>query len=168
MTQDEAVVKLAKAHSSGLAWQRTEAVAEAAEYAIEGIELYQNVPDAIEHLKRNGIMPVLISASSMEIIDVIGKRLDVPLSFGSVSPIENGKYTGSHPDFYMTSLNKGMASDLLGNNYVTIGDSMGDRIIMEKSRNPIVFNPREDKLIKIAKENEWKLVTSGDFMDCFR
>lgn len=124
-------------------------------------QVYRYTRDLIRTLKKEGYFLIAISGSHQEIVDKIADYYGFDYASGSVYPTKNGKFTGEE---IAPVYDKGGALQdivqlhkLEWEESYAVGDSRSDAKMMKLVENPIAFNP-DQNLIKIATNNQWKIV----------
>jgi len=115
----------------------------------------------LKDLKSKGYKLIAISGSQQEIIERLAEHYGFDYVIGSTLEQVDGKFTGKidTPIFDKAKvLNQVIGEHSLSKEgSIAVGDSSSDIPMFELVENPIVFNP-DQKLFKVAKERQWKIV----------
>ena len=137
-------------------------VAETLEAVVEPI-IYSEAADLIEEHKAAGRLVVIISASPSEIVEPLGRYLDVDRVIASEASVdEHGRYSGEmafyaygpHKAEAMRSLAAAAGIDLAAS--YAYSDSATDIPMLEAVGHPVVVNP-DRALARWADEKGWEI-----------
>ena len=137
-------------------------VAETLEAIVEPI-IYSEAADLIEEHKAAGRLVVIISASPSEIVEPLGRYLDVDRVIASEASVdEDGKYSGEmafyaygpHKAEAMRTLAADLGIDLDAS--FAYSDSATDIPMLEAVGHPVVVNP-DRALARWADEKGWEI-----------
>ena len=161
--------KLARMRESVLAltkgWDQSKirsVVAETLEAVVEPI-IYSEAADLIEEHRAAGRLVVIISASPSEIVEPLGRYLDVDRVIASEASVdEDGRYSGEmsfyaygpHKAEAMRSLAAELGIDLEAS--YAYSDSATDIPMLEAVGHPVVVNP-DRSLARWADEKGWEV-----------
>jgi len=123
--------------------------------------------ELVKYLHHNGYKVIGIGAGPAEVIEPIGKYLELDAFSGTVSETENGLYTGKikstiHNNGGKTGIVESMLTDNVEKS-IGIGDTIHDRPLLESVDVPIALNPK-DGLKKVCYEMGWNVATDKDIM----
>ena len=164
ISQDEAVKILADHYSRGVRGRRVEEVEEATESAVSHVFLTPGAEDAMSRTRSAGIFRIILSASPIEIVYQVARKLHA-VCFAASAPLAEGLYTGEEPGFYMNSSSKGEIVDMFEKPLLAVGDSLGDRVMLERAARSVAFRPR-DGLKGLAEEMGWLLFEGENLAEC--
>ncbi len=127
--------------------------------------VYRYTRDLIKKCKRNGYFLVAISGSPDYIVSAFAKDTGFDASFGSVSEIERGVFTGralnrdtvTNKEKVLKRLVKSLSEGVDLKESIAVGDSEGDIPMLKMVGKPIAFNPNRI-LAQHAKKKSWKIV----------
>jgi len=137
-------------------------VAETLEAIVEPI-IYSEAADLIEEHRRAGRLVVIISASPAEIVEPLGRYLDVDRVIASEALVdEDGRYTGGMA-FYAYGPHKAEAMRALADEVgidleasYAYSDSATDIPMLEAVGHPVVVNP-DRALARWAQQHGWEI-----------
>lgn len=171
-----AVDEIYKLHALDLKNSKEKEIKKVAEKTWKEIKnkMYNFVPDMIEKIKNQGYLIFLLSGSPTEMVEILGKNLNIKKENIVAGKIEiiNGIYTGniiSYPGSAeqkieaLMNLIKEKNINVDWKNSVAMGDNERDLKVLEMVGKPIVFNPNE-KLKEIAQKNKWKIVDENNVL----
>jgi HAD superfamily phosphoserine phosphatase-like hydrolase len=125
-------------------------------------QTYTYTRNLIKSLKQDGYLLFAISASQIEIVEMLAKYYGFDDWGGSTYEIANGKFTGKkyvlkseQKPLHLQKLIKEHGATTDGS--IGVGDSEGDIAMLETVENPIAFNPSA-ALFEHAKAKGWKVV----------
>jgi HAD superfamily hydrolase (TIGR01490 family) len=136
-------------------------VADTLEAVVEPI-IYSEAADLIEEHRAAGRLVVIISASPSEIVEPLGRYLDVDRVIASEASVdEDGRYSGEmafyaygpHKAEAMRSLAADLGIDLAAS--YAYSDSATDIPMLEAVGHPVVVNP-DRALARWAEEQGWE------------
>ncbi len=117
--------------------------------------------ELIRKLKSRGYFLVAISGSQLEMVDKFAKYWGFDAWVGQrhhrVDGIMTGDTLKTHEGKHVFLKKVIKDNDLSQENSYGVGDSMGDKELLEAVQNPIAFNPDKD-LFEYAVANHWKIV----------
>ncbi len=127
--------------------------------------VYRYTRDLIKKCKKEGYFLVAISGSPDYIVSAFAKDTGFDASFGSVSEIEKGVFTGralnrdtvTNKEKVLRRLVKNLPVSADMSESIAVGDSEGDIPMLKMVGKPIAFNPNRI-LAQYAQKNGWKIV----------
>jgi HAD superfamily phosphoserine phosphatase-like hydrolase len=124
-------------------------------------QVYSYTRDLAKNLKSKGYHLIAISGSPKKLLDFVAPVYGFDIWRGSEFELKDGKFTGK------TDLTHDRKGEILKNlidehqldlkDSYGIGDTLGDKPILEIVENPIAFNPVKE-LLNLAIENNWRVV----------
>lgn len=137
-------------------------VAETLEATVEPI-IYSEAADLIEEHRRAGRLVVIISASPVEIVEPLGRYLDVDRVIASEALVDDdGRYTGAMAFYaygpYKAEAMRALADEVgldLSASYA-YSDSATDIPMLEAVGHPVVVNP-DRALARWAQQHGWEI-----------
>jgi HAD superfamily hydrolase (TIGR01490 family) len=137
-------------------------VAETLEAVVEPI-IYSEAADLIEEHRAAGRLVVIISASPSEIVEPLGRYLDVDRVIASEALVDDhGRYSGEMAFYaygpYKAEAMRSLADELgidLAASYA-YSDSATDIPMLEAVGHPVVVNP-DRALARWAEQREWEV-----------
>jgi HAD superfamily hydrolase (TIGR01490 family) len=124
-------------------------------------QVYSYTRDLAKNLKSKGYKLIAISGSPKKLLDFVAPVYGFDIWKGSEFELKDGKFTGKTN---LTHDRKGeILKNLIEKNQLDlkdsygIGDTLGDKPILEIVENPIAFNPVKG-LLDLAVKNNWKVV----------
>jgi len=126
-------------------------------------QVYTYTRDLIEDLKSKNCLIFAISASQLEIIQMLAEYYELDDYGGSIYAVDNsGHFTGEKTVLRSAEKPKYLEKLVERNNAswqgsIAVGDSESDIPMLEKVEQPIAFNPTA-KLFEHAKKNNWQIV----------
>lgn len=123
--------------------------------------VYVYTRDLIAKLRGEGYFLIALSGSEMYAVQEFIKPFGFDVAIGEVYFEKNGYFTGEseevihRKDIYLKQLIAEHQLSLEGS--IAVGDSNGDKEMLEFVEHPIAFNP-EKRLFDIASEKSWKIV----------
>ena len=129
--------------------------------------LYPEVLASLRWHQERGQQTWIVTASPIEIASGIATRLNMTGALGTISEIENGRYTGRLLSGVLHGKNKSKAviklSDSMGINLdhaYAYSDSLNDLPLLSAVGTPIVVNPNKE-LLRIARKNDWQEISTS-------
>jgi len=127
----------------------------------KGKRVYAYTRNLIAHLKQQGYFTVAISGSHQQLVEPFARLYGIDIAYGAKYEILDGVFGKSQGPVLGQ---KGSILQQLVEEYeltwdesYAVGDSGGDAGMLELVNHPIAFNP-DEKLYKIAREHNWKIV----------
>lgn len=125
-------------------------------------QTYTYTRDLIRQLKADGYYLFAISASQIEIVEMLAKYYGFDDWSGSKYEKDGGKFTGKK--YVLSRAEKPVQLQQLAEKHhaafsgsIGVGDSDGDISMLELVERPIAFNPNK-LLFQHARERGWKIV----------
>jgi len=113
-------------------------------------------------------MTIGISGSPIEVVNLVGKKFDFDITYGSELEVKDGIYTGriKHNMIIKETKEKALAKlveekKIELNKSFGFGDTEQDLSFLSQVRVPVALNPNS-MLLKVAIRNNWLVFTSKD------
>ncbi len=132
--------------------------------------VYRYTRELIVDLRKKNYMLIAISGSPHYIVEQFAEYLGFDKAFGTISEVQNGKFTGRRFDGTKFDVTGIPHKDVVLKKYIAdlkleidfkksfaIGDTEGDIPLLSLVGNPIAFNPNST-LALLAKKKKWKIV----------
>ncbi len=134
-----------------------------------GHKIYPFVEELFVVLKNAGFSIVLISGSSLPVIQVLRKQLRADLCFASELDTINGHYSGTvkrmmndeEKSIQLLSVLKDH-SDIYA---LGFGDTTGDIFMLSEVDAAFVVDPHQEEMQKTAQEKGWTIVNGDTIVD---
>lgn len=128
---------------------------------VKGKVLYHYTRDLLKELQGQGYTTIVISGSQQTLVERFAKTYNIDIALGLDYEFSDDKLIAIKREIYGqkdTLLKQVVAEHGLdwADSYA-VGDTYGDAAMLALVDHPIAFNP-DAKLLKIAKENGWKIV----------
>jgi len=114
----------------------------------------------MEKVRENNYKIIILSGAFIELLNNVGDRLDVDDIIGSNILNDNIKkrYSVISGSKKLSALkSKYNTIDIEWNNSYAYADSIDDLKLLKSFGNPVAVNP-DEKLLKYAKRNDWKII----------
>lgn len=124
-------------------------------------QVYTYTRDLIKKLKKEGYLLFAISGSQTEVVEKVAKYYSFDDFVGTVYARKGKSFTGQST--YYAADKRAVLDRLIDKHRVSlagsiaVGDSLGDKPMLEMVERPIAFNP-ERKLFSYARRKGWKVV----------
>lgn len=161
----KASVEIPELFSKGLKGQKKEEIKELAKEFIEGYkkEIFHFSRELVKLMNDYGLT-IAVSGSPAEVVEVIQKELGLNLSFGTVSEVKDGTYTGKlERNLAVVEEKKKVLQKIVKEREIELeksfafGDSDQDLVLLERVGYPVVINPHSS-LRKTAEDKEWPVL----------
>jgi HAD superfamily phosphoserine phosphatase-like hydrolase len=126
ITYENLICRLSLLYAKGLRGVSRHSVEDVAMKVAEKIVLRDGVIDVIEWFINHGFTLILISASPIEIVNILASRLRFDKAFGLEAEIENGKYTGYCKNPVTADYRKSIISKMLQRGSRIFSIAIGD------------------------------------------
>lgn len=125
-------------------------------------QVYTYTRDLIQELRAKNYLLFAISASQLEIVQLLSEYYQLDDYGGSIYEVKDGHFTGQktilkseQKPIYLEKLVERNHATWQGS--VGVGDSEGDIPMLERVERPIAFNPTR-KLFEHASSKQWPIV----------
>jgi HAD superfamily hydrolase (TIGR01490 family) len=126
-------------------------------------QVYTYTRDLIAELKGKGYLIFVISASQLEIVQLLAEYYEVDDYGGSIYQIDRNSYFSGEKTILKSEEKPKYLEHLVQRNHATwegsiaVGDSEGDIPMLERVERPIAFNPTKI-LFEHARQQQWPVV----------
>lgn len=161
-----------EAYAIALTGRRVDEVAEVARalWATRREQLFAFVPELLACVREHGFVPMLISGSPIEMVELVAGELGIEAAHGAVFTRVDGRYSGrvdlgsglpGEKLRIFTRVNAAASQPLALAHSFAIGDSLTDAVLFERVACPLVFEP-DAELAELAAARGWTVATRDD------
>jgi len=113
------------------------------------------VKDLLKMLHDKDYLTIIVSATPIEVLDVIQEKIDIDSFFGTIITVKNGKYTNEVKNLVNNSEKSKIVEKLVKEVDYTIGmgDSEGDIDMLRLMDKPFLYEPFKDTEDEAKKYN---------------